>query len=194
MVRLGSTPRPSPPTIRFEKVPHENRANSRDTARTLTLLPLSSTHSFPHHPPTATIFASRAAHARVSLTSRRTAVRPCALHRKRASSIVRAESGRNGDAESKSSEPSTSSSSTEEALKKSGGLIDFDEVMASIDKVAARYDWLSASLGALAGTSYGVYRGQPVGQALGITICATVVALAVDEMINDHEKNKEDRQ
>jgi hypothetical protein len=79
-------------------------------------------------------------------------------------------------------------------LKKSGGLIDFDEVMASIDKVAARYDWLSASLGALAGTSYGVYRGQPVGQALGITICATVVALAVDEMINDHEKKKEDRQ
>jgi hypothetical protein len=63
---------------------------------------------------------------------------------------------------------------------------DFD-VMAAVDKVAARYDWLSAGLGALLGTSFGVSRGQPVGQALGITVCATVVAVAVDEWLKDQE-------
>ena len=36
------------------------------------------------------------------------------------------------------------------------------------------------------GTSYGVVRGQPVSQALGITVCATVVALAIDEMLKDN--------
>lgn len=65
---------------------------------------------------------------------------------------------------------------------------DLDAVLNAVDKVAQRYDWLSAGLGALAGTSYGVYRGQPVGQALGITLCATVVALAVDEMLKDGEE------
>ena len=64
---------------------------------------------------------------------------------------------------------------------------DLDAVLDAVDKVAQRYDWLSAGLGALAGTSYSVYRGQPVGQALGITLCATVVALAVDEMLKDGE-------
>ena len=52
--------------------------------------------------------------------------------------------------------------------------------------LAARYDWLSAGIGALMGTSYGVVRGQPVSQALGITVCATVVALAIDEMLKDN--------
>lgn len=52
--------------------------------------------------------------------------------------------------------------------------------------LAARYDWLSAGTGALMGTSYGVVRGQPVSQALGITVCATVVALAIDEMLKDN--------
>ena len=52
--------------------------------------------------------------------------------------------------------------------------------------LAARYDWLSAGIGALMGTSYGVARGQPVSQALGITVCATVVALAIDEMLKDN--------
>lgn len=57
-----------------------------------------------------------------------------------------------------------------------------------MDAIAQRYDWLSAGLGALAGTSYGVYRGQPVAQALGITLCATVVALVLDEMIKENEQ------
>jgi hypothetical protein len=61
------------------------------------------------------------------------------------------------------------------------------DLMAAVDKVAARYDWLSASLGAFAGTSYGVYRGQPLGQALSITLGATVVAVALDELMRDQE-------
>jgi tetrahydromethanopterin S-methyltransferase subunit G len=69
---------------------------------------------------------------------------------------------------------------------------DLDAVLDAVDKVAQRYDWLSAGLGALAGTSYGVYRGQPVGQALGITLCATVVALAVDEAIKDQEARRDE--
>ena len=44
----------------------------------------------------------------------------------------------------------------------------------SVEKMATRYDWLSAGLGALLGCSYGVMRGQSVNQALGITMCATV--------------------
>ena len=40
--------------------------------------------------------------------------------------------------------------------------------------LAARYDWLSAGPGCAHGDSYGVVRGQPVSQALGITVCATV--------------------
>ena len=52
--------------------------------------------------------------------------------------------------------------------------------------LAARYDWLSAGIGALMGTTYGVVRGQPVSQALGITVCAAVVALAIDEMLKDN--------
>jgi hypothetical protein len=74
------------------------------------------------------------------------------------------------------------SSSTSEATK------NFNQVIAGVDAIAQRYDWLSAGLGALAGTSYGVYRGQPVGQALGITLCATVVALVLDEMIKENEQ------
>jgi hypothetical protein len=31
-----------------------------------------------------------------------------------------------------------------------------------------------------------------VGQALGITLCATVVALAVDEAIKDQEKRRDE--
>ena len=69
---------------------------------------------------------------------------------------------------------------------------DLDAALDAVDRVAQRYDWLSAGLGALAGTSYGVYRGQPVGQALGITLCATVVALAVDEAIKDQEARRDD--
>jgi hypothetical protein len=69
---------------------------------------------------------------------------------------------------------------------------DLDAALDAVDRVAQRYDWLSAGLGALAGTSYGVYRGQPVGQALGITLCATVVALAVDEAIKDQEKRRDE--
>ena len=67
-----------------------------------------------------------------------------------------------------------------------------DGALDAVDRVAQRYDWLSAGLGALAGTSYGVYRGQPVGQALGITLCATVVALAVDEAIKDQEARRDE--
>ena len=58
---------------------------------------------------------------------------------------------------------------------------------ATVDRMAARYDWLSAGMGALLGTSYGVFRGQDVGQALGVTLCATVVAVAIDEMLKDVE-------
>lgn len=58
---------------------------------------------------------------------------------------------------------------------------------AAFEKLATRYDWLSAGLGALLGTSYGVYRGQPASKALGITLCATVIAVAIDELIKDRE-------
>lgn len=64
---------------------------------------------------------------------------------------------------------------------------DVTAASASLEKLARRYDWLSASLGALLGTSYGVYRGQPPAEALGLTLCATVVAVAIDEFIKDFE-------
>jgi len=66
---------------------------------------------------------------------------------------------------------------------------DFD-LGATVDRMAARYDWLSAGMGALLGTSYGVFRGQDVGQALGVTLCATVVAVAIDEMLKDVERGE----
>jgi len=53
--------------------------------------------------------------------------------------------------------------------------------------LASRYDWLSAGIGALMGTSYGVVRGQPPSQALGIAVCATVVALAIDEILKENK-------
>jgi hypothetical protein len=62
----------------------------------------------------------------------------------------------------------------------------------SVEKMATRYDWLSAGLGALLGCSYGVMRGQSVNQALGITMCATVVAVAIDELMRDEEKKNGD--
>ncbi len=78
----------------------------------------------------------------------------------------------------------------EDSKPRASAAFDLDAVLDAVDKVAQRYDWLSAGLGALAGTSYGVYRGQPVGQALGITLCATVVALAVDEAMKDRETRR----
>ena len=62
----------------------------------------------------------------------------------------------------------------------------------SVEKMATRYDWLSAGSGALLGCSYGVMRGQSVNQALGITMCATVVAVAIDELMRDQEKKNGD--
>jgi len=64
---------------------------------------------------------------------------------------------------------------------------DFD-VAGAFAKLGRRYDWLSAVTGALMGTSYGVYRGQPPAQALGVTLCATVTAVAIDELIREQEE------
>ena len=78
----------------------------------------------------------------------------------------------------------------EEEVTNPADAFNLDVVMDAIDRLAARYDWLSAGMGALLGTSYGVYRGQPPAQALGITVCATVVAVAIDELLKDQERKQ----
>lgn len=85
-----------------------------------------------------------------------------------------------------------SASGSTSTTTKGHALFDLEAALEAVDAVAQRYDWLSASLGALAGTSYGAYRGQPIGQALGVTVCAAVVALAVDELLRDRERKMDE--
>lgn len=51
------------------------------------------------------------------------------------------------------------------------------------ERVLARYDFLSAGMGALLVTGFCVARGQDVGTALWITAAATVVALVVNDFL-----------
>ncbi|KAL4436901.1 hypothetical protein ABPG75_004040 [Micractinium tetrahymenae] len=53
------------------------------------------------------------------------------------------------------------------------------------ERVLARYDFLSAGMGALLVTGFCVSRGQDVGTALWITASATVVALLVNDVLPD---------
>ena len=45
-------------------------------------------------------------------------------------------------------------------------------------------------MGAMLGTSYGIYRGQAPGQALLMALGATVIAVAVDEVIKENEQKQ----
>ncbi|KAL4432552.1 hypothetical protein ABPG77_000489 [Micractinium sp. CCAP 211/92] len=63
---------------------------------------------------------------------------------------------------------------------KSGSVQDFAR---SAERVLARYDFLSAGMGALVVTGFCVGRGQDVGTALWITAAATVVALLVNDLL-----------
>ncbi|KAL4858227.1 hypothetical protein ACK3TF_001710 [Chlorella vulgaris] len=51
------------------------------------------------------------------------------------------------------------------------------------EKVFARYDFLSAGMGAIIVTGFCAARGQDVGTALWITAAATIVALLVNDML-----------
>ena len=51
-----------------------------------------------------------------------------------------------------------------------------------------RYDFLSAGMGALAVTSYCVWRGQDPVTALSITAASTVVALVANELLVEAER------
>mmetsp|Transcript_27563 Transcript_27563/g.67785 ORF Transcript_27563/g.67785 Transcript_27563/m.67785 type:complete len:196 (+) Transcript_27563:254-841(+) len=78
-----------------------------------------------------------------------------------------------------------------EAAPLGNDALEFSEVMANaadaVDKFRFKYDFLSAGLGALLATSYGISKGQSPTKALGITVCASIVAIAIDELIKDNE-------
>lgn len=63
---------------------------------------------------------------------------------------------------------------------KAGSVQDFAR---SAERVLARYDFLSAGMGALVVTGFCVGRGQDVGTALWITVASTVVALLVNDVL-----------
>ena len=54
-----------------------------------------------------------------------------------------------------------------------------------LEALAGRYDWLSAGIGALAVTTFCVARGQDPGEALRVTVCATVLAVVLNELLKD---------
>ena len=58
----------------------------------------------------------------------------------------------------------------------------------SVMNLLERYDWVSAGMGALLGTSFFVSRGQNPSTALGIALVATIIAVAADEIIRDSEQ------
>ena len=55
-------------------------------------------------------------------------------------------------------------------------------------RVATRYDWLSAGVGASACAMWFVIQGQSVSTALGIASVATIAAVVVEELLGDCER------
>lgn len=56
-------------------------------------------------------------------------------------------------------------------------------VMRTAERMSARYDFLSAGMGAILVTGFCVARGQDVGTALWITAAATIVAILVNDVL-----------
>ena len=52
-----------------------------------------------------------------------------------------------------------------------------------LSRMMAKYDFVSAGMGALLVTGYCAMRGQDVGTALWITVASTVTAVVVDEVL-----------
>jgi hypothetical protein len=55
-------------------------------------------------------------------------------------------------------------------------------------RVATRYDWLSAGVGASSCAMWFVIQGQSVSTALGIASVATIAAVVVEELLGDCER------
>ncbi|PSC74861.1 hypothetical protein C2E20_2059 [Micractinium conductrix] len=61
------------------------------------------------------------------------------------------------------------------------------DLKSGAERMLARYDFVSAGMGALLVTGYCAARGQDVGTALWITAAATIVALVVNDLLpEDH--------
>lgn len=60
------------------------------------------------------------------------------------------------------------------------------DFVSNAERVLARYDFVSAGMGALLVTGFCVSRGQDVGTALWITAAATIVALVVNDVMPDN--------
>ena len=57
-----------------------------------------------------------------------------------------------------------------------------------VARVATRYDWLSAGVGASSCAMWFVLQGQSVSTALGIASVATIAAVVVEELLGDCER------
>ena len=103
--------------------------------------------------------------------------------------VVRAEASKEEEAKDK---PAVKGPRAVRRRSASGGVAnggEDDEALARlVVRVATRYDWFSAGVGASSCAMWFVIQGQSVSTALGIASVATIAAVVVEELLGDCER------